>query len=111
MPESSRRRTWANADLPEAENKWFCKECGETCQKPLDAPNPFNAFEIIYGCPHCFEAESLVWACQVGECTQEATSGNPRAYGYRYVWTCHKHSPLHLVQPQVGSVPLNKHVT
>lgn len=80
-------------DLPEAPPKWLCTECDKTCSEPLTAPNPFDPEDQIHGCPHCKSAQSLVGACQVGDCDRQATMGTPGAHGFRYICTCSQHAP------------------
>jgi len=74
-------------------DKVLCKECDwhglET--EMLRAPNPFDAEEILTGCPKCKSVGSLVLACDEPECWQESSCGTPTPSGYRR--TCGKHIP------------------
>jgi len=49
----------------------------------LYAPNPFDPDDTLIGCPLCKSVSSLVQACDVRECWQEATCGTPTDDGYR----------------------------
>lgn len=80
------------SDAPEAPEKWVCKECVEVVLEHLSAPNPFDADDIIAGCPHCKSVSSLLQACHHPGCNQIASGGYPNALGYRYAWLCYKHS-------------------
>jgi hypothetical protein len=79
--------------LPEAPDKWLCRDCGETCTTLLSAENPFEIGDTISGCPHCRSVESLEGACQIGDCKRPASGGHPGGHGFRYIWTCWKHRP------------------
>ena len=79
-------------EMPEAPDKWYCTDCSNTCNDRLAAPHPFDTESEIYGCPHCLGVD-LTRACQVHECDKPASSGHPRAYGFRYICTCWEHSP------------------
>lgn len=93
----------ANADLPEAPEKWRCEECGKLVLEPLRAPSPFDPDDTLHGCPHCLSAQSLTQACQVGNCTKPASGGYPRGHGYRYIWTCWDHRPKENPPPETGA--------
>lgn len=76
---------------PEAPEKWICSECLEVSFHHLSAQNPFDIENIIHGCPHCKEVNTLLQACHHPGCTSVATGGYPNELGYRYAWLCHKH--------------------
>lgn len=62
-------------------------------QEILQAANPFDAGDTVYGCPSCKSVGSLVRACSVPGCTQLASNGTPDFRGFRYFWACHDHGP------------------
>ena len=70
-----------------------CDEC-ETMfdQKDLlEAPNPFDEGDLIFGCPECREVNSTTLLCEVEGCPSIASCGTPVAGGYAQ--TCCKHKP------------------
>lgn len=77
--------------LPEAPKVYLCKECGERCDEPLVAPDPFNPDSDLYACQHCRTPECLQRACVIEGCTAPPCAGTPGAHGYRYAWTCQFH--------------------
>lgn len=79
--------------LPEAPEKWRCKECDQICVTPLSAVNPFDEGDVISGCPNCKDVNTLEQACQFDGCKQNASIGTPGGYAYRYFWSCHRHRP------------------
>lgn len=83
----------SDALKPEAPEKWLCDCCGDVCDKPLSAPNPFDFDDYLQGCPSCKRAETLTQACQFPGCKRAASSGTPGAHGYRYFWACGLHHP------------------
>ena len=83
------------SDLPKAKARWLCGGCGHVCYDKLilTAPNPFDAGDTVNGCPECKAVDSFTRACGHDGCLSEASVGTPGAFGFRYVWTCWKHSP------------------
>jgi hypothetical protein len=71
-----------------------CTECNWIGQDNnlLSAPNPFNASEIIRGCPDCKSIESCNLVCDELGCKDFASCGTPTKNGYRH--TCWKHMPI-----------------
>jgi hypothetical protein len=57
----------------------------------LEAPNPFDEDEKIYGCPNCKAIDTVLEGCDEPECKEIATCGTPADKGYRR--TCGKHIP------------------
>lgn len=78
-------------DLPEAPEKYICRECGHVSDALLVAVNPFDPEQEITGCVRCFEVNAHSCACQVEGCDRLSTAGVPGAYGYRYAWLCSDH--------------------
>ena len=71
--------------------KWRCPECGwrgDTTEL-LRAPNPFDAGQIILGCPGCKEAPQFVNTCDEPGCEKDVSCGWSSPAGYRH--TCHDH--------------------
>lgn len=70
-----------------------CKQCGWSGKHEdlLIAANPFDAEDIVHGCPRCKQIEEgFDSLCDFAGCKDLAASGNPLKDG-SYVWTCHKH--------------------
>lgn len=57
----------------------------------LTAINPFNADDIIHGCPHCREVAEFRAICDEPGCVKYVECGTPTLGGYRS--TCHEHAP------------------
>lgn len=70
-----------------------CTECGwkGTINEELEAPNPFDPGELIYGCPHCKSINTCVGVCMVKKCWEYTSCGTPTKIGYLH--TCGKHKP------------------
>lgn len=71
--------------------KVICKDCDSqlSTKDLLEAPNPFDAGEVILGCPRCHSINSTVYACDYLDCWSEVTCGLPTNDGYRSV--CGQH--------------------
>jgi hypothetical protein len=68
-----------------------CRECewiGETTQL-LQAENPFELGDTLYGCPKCRSVNCFIRLCDEQGCTRDASCGWPSEEGYRQ--TCGKH--------------------
>jgi hypothetical protein len=57
----------------------------------LKAQNPFDADDIVIGCPKCKSIDSIVCVCDEDGCWDPGTCGTPTPDGYRN--TCWKHRP------------------
>jgi hypothetical protein len=57
----------------------------------LRGKNPFDADDIVIGCPECKRIDSIVCVCDEDGCWDKVTCGTPTPDGYRN--TCGKHSP------------------
>lgn len=70
-----------------------CDECDTITHTSdlLHAPNPFDAEDIVAGCPFCKSIDCFRPVCDAADCHRYASSGTPTPDGYR--WTCHKHRP------------------
>jgi hypothetical protein len=80
--------------------KWACKDCDwrGTQKMLLKAPNPFDAGDIICGCPQCKAVDNFTNICDEPGCDKEATCGwKPKGAPYRR--TCHKHMGEHHWEP------------
>jgi hypothetical protein len=77
-------------------NKIFrCDVCDEDVKQKdiLRAPNPFDADDIVSGCPHCksvYGEGSFTEICEVEGCGKPATCGKPLRNG-GYLRGCFKH--------------------
>ena len=71
--------------------KFKCSECGEIIDedKVLSAPNPFNASEMLDGCPECRCIFSFHRVCEADGCDEVATCGAATNEGYMCL--CDKH--------------------
>lgn len=71
--------------------RWLCQSCdwvgGDA--ELLRAPSPFDATDMIVGCPKCKAVEDMASACDEPGCTSEATCGFQAHGGYRR--TCGAH--------------------
>lgn len=74
-------------------NKVRCTECSWKGREKdlLRVINPFDAEEIIQGCPDCKGADSCKRVCDAIDCWELATCGTPTSDGYRI--TCSRHKP------------------
>jgi hypothetical protein len=72
-------------------NRYKCVQCDNICQEGevLHSQNPFDITEAIVGCPLCKSVDSLVTACEVPDCTREASCGWPSPTGFHV--TCGQH--------------------
>jgi len=59
--------------------------------KLLIAHNPFDAVDLIYGCPSCKSIGHFTEICDEPLCRSEAHIGSPTEDGYRR--TCYRHVP------------------
>jgi len=84
-------RVRGKSELPEAPERWYCEECNEVSTEYLTAPNPFDADDIVTGCPICHSVGSLIAACW--KCNRPAGMGTPDSKVYRYIQTCFEHRP------------------
>jgi hypothetical protein len=73
--------------------KMICPDCSWRGQDHdlLRAANPFDASEVITGCPNCHSVNDKPWACDEPGCWWAATCGTPTDDGYRS--TCNEHRP------------------
>lgn len=72
--------------------RWKCAECSHICGSDglLEAPNPFDPEDIVYGCSECKAINSYEAACDEPGCDKSAGCGWPTADGgYRH--TCGQH--------------------
>jgi len=69
-----------------------CQECGNITDQEdvLDAKNPFNPVEFIYGCKKCFSIDRFYAACDFPGCDRNADCGFPSESGY--VQSCSDHA-------------------
>lgn len=89
--------------LPDASPKWLCTECAWICADDfLKAKNPFDAEDVIVGCPNCRNINTFVQACQAEGCSERAGSGTPGGNGFRYFWSCHRHNPARQTLSNTG---------
>ena len=75
------------------DGRWKCEECywvGPQAEV-LEAPNPFDNSENIWGCPNCLEANRLERACDHEGCDLPGGNGTMTPDGY--TWTCFAHRP------------------
>ena len=74
-------------------NQWRCMECDSRIDEGqmLEAENPFEKGETIFGCPVCKTIGNFTQICDVMGCEAEATCGTPTPIGYRR--TCGFHVP------------------
>lgn len=74
------------------EQRWGCTECdwNGADSELLVADNPFDADQLIHGCPDCKAVGSLESACDEPGCTRLSSCGFPTPAGYRR--TCYDHS-------------------
>jgi hypothetical protein len=57
----------------------------------LRAPSPFDAEQMLNGCPKCKAVDTIVTACDEPDCWEPVSCGTPTPTGYRN--TCGKHFP------------------
>ncbi len=72
-------------------NRYRCVNCDVISNESalLTAPNPFDATEIITGCPVCKSVDALVPVCDEPGCIKDVSCGWPSPAGYRH--TCGTH--------------------
>ena len=72
-------------------DKYVCAECDWKGIAPLllRAANPFNADDMLIGCPSCKSVNTLSVACDEDGCWDYVTCGTPTADGYRRVCGLH----------------------
>lgn len=77
------------------EDHWRCKECKNVApdSQLLKAPNPFDADEVVFGCPVCKAVDRFEEMCDVVDCNQSASCGTPIEGTPSYVRTCYLHWP------------------
>jgi len=70
-----------------------CEECGwrGDGKDVLQAQNPFDKDDVIYGCPRCAEVNRIRRTCDADGCWDVPSMGTPTIHGYRH--TCWKHRP------------------
>jgi len=75
--------------------KVTCDDCGWRGHEDqvLQAPSPFQATDIVYGCPACLSVNSMAMACAHPECWEGVTCGSPLPDG-GYTQTCGLHRPF-----------------
>lgn len=73
--------------------KWRCEDCGwlGTHDQLLIGYNPFDATQIIHGCPVCKEINTMAGICDEPGCEQKVCCGWNTDDG-RYRNTCFNHS-------------------
>lgn len=75
--------------------KQVCSDhrCGwhGTSDEVLQAPNPFDPKDELWGCPKCKQVNLLYLACDEPECWEMVQCGTPTPTGYRQ--TCWRHKP------------------
>ena len=76
------------------EARYFCEECYSVipARGLLDAPNPFDPTDRVFGCPDCKAVESTMLACYAEGCESAATCGSWHPDGI-YRSTCYRHLP------------------
>lgn len=86
-------------------HKCKCDECNwfGKSDELLQAGNPFDFTEFIYGCPECKSIDCFTRVCEHEGCKSEASGGHPTVNGYAtfsgnlasngYIYTCYKHHP------------------
>jgi hypothetical protein len=75
------------------EVRYVCEQChwkGPESQL-LSAPHPFQAPDLMLGCPQCREADKLTRLCDEPGCWERVVGGSSSPTGYRF--TCHTHFP------------------
>lgn len=74
-------------------DKCICEVCHweGVNEEVLSAPNPFDAQDVVYGCPKCNSVDSMLPACEHEGCWRRVTCGTPTPDGYAQ--TCEKHVP------------------
>jgi len=74
--------------------KLKCKECGwgGTPDELLEAENPFDPSDIVFGCPACKSVDCFDFCCDEPGCWEPIICGINTDDGYRQ--TCSKHLPL-----------------
>lgn len=77
--------------MPARMHRWECKNCNHIVNDDelLAATNPFDADDVIYGCPNCKSIEGFHNICDEPGCRQHAGCGWPSPTGYRR--TCYEH--------------------
>ena len=72
--------------------RYKCCECSEIVSEGevLRAPSPFDATDILIGCPNCKSVDSFELLCDEPGCNNTVVCGWPSPQGYRR--TCHQHS-------------------
>lgn len=80
--------------LPEAPAVYRCSECAARVphMEALQAPDPFDEGEILFGCPRCRSVNTLEVACIADGCHAPTAMGVPGRGGYRYVYLCIAHN-------------------
>jgi hypothetical protein len=86
----------AFADAMESKNadeKLVCEACNYGCKRRflLDAPNPFDPGNRIFGCPGCKSVNTMRSCCDEPGCWEPDTCGTLTPGGHRR--TCGKHQP------------------
>ena len=78
----------------DAKKEWMCSECRTITLEPdlLRAENPFDADDIIVGCPECRSINSFTEVCDEPGCVDIATCGFHVREGFgRYRRVCGQH--------------------
>ena len=73
--------------------RYKCDECGRVTTEDalLSAEHPFDAEDVVYGCPQCKSINCFSRVCDEPGCEDIATGGRPTPEGYRQ--TCWDHRP------------------
>lgn len=74
-------------------NAWRCLECDVVSAEDevLTAVSPFDADDIIWGCPECKAVNRFEMLCRRIDCSEEATVGRLCSDG-AYRFTCAWHA-------------------
>jgi len=75
------------------EDKVICGECQHRYRvsESLRSDHPFEAGEIVHGCPRCKSISCDLAVCEQPGCWAKVSCGTPTENGY---WsTCGKHQP------------------
>jgi hypothetical protein len=73
--------------------KFVCRECNSRLRASelLMAAHPFQAGEMVLGCPRCQDIGPFDPICDEHDCWDFTCAGTPTADGYRM--TCYRHRP------------------
>ena len=79
--------------MSDPKEKRGCRVCGWRGYRKhvLSDKNPFDSGDTVYGCPECFEVNSIEVVCDEPICKEFVSCGTPTKEGYRN--TCSTHRP------------------